>query len=300
MKTASVIIPHYNDAPRLRLCLDALSRQTLPSDAFEVIVVDNNSTSPPRELVEGYPFCRFTSETRAGSYASRNRGLEVASGRVLAFTDSDCLPEPGWLEAGVARVTRGPAPGQVGGAIQVFPADGAAPTAAELYDMLYGLRQEVNVGSFRFAATANMFTTREVFDAVGLFNPNLKSGGDFEWGRRVADSGRPVVYAPEAVVRHPARRALGDLLRQARRHMGGHVDKFHEKSGNKSIGRLTRNLWRIASPPVGESRDAVKQLRQRGYSLRQATGVVGVVFAIKYVRLIEVAKRFAGAQAERQ
>ena len=71
----------------------------------------------------------------------------------------------------------------------MFPKNSDSPTAAELHDMALGFRQSRYVTELGFAATANMATWKTVFDAVGPFDPSLKSSGDFEWGRRAQASG---------------------------------------------------------------------------------------------------------------
>src|SRR5262245_50422661 len=111
----SVIIPVYNDTERLRTCLTALADQTYPRDRYEVIVVDNGSTIPPRSLVESFPGFVFAEESKPGSYAARNRGLQIARGDVLAFTDSDCIPDRHWLAAGERELAMHPQNGFVGG-----------------------------------------------------------------------------------------------------------------------------------------------------------------------------------------
>src|SRR5688572_11109439 len=93
----SVIIAVLDDFSRLRTCLDALARQTLGVQQLEVLVVDNGSKEDPEPQLADYPFVRVLRESTPGSYAARNAALPVAHGRILAFTDSDCLPTPGWL-----------------------------------------------------------------------------------------------------------------------------------------------------------------------------------------------------------
>ena len=100
----SVIIPVYNDAERLKLCLDALARQTYPGDRYEVIVVDNGSQQDPELVTSRYEQVTLAHEACRGSYAARNTGLALARGDVLAFTNSDCIPAADWIEHGVARL----------------------------------------------------------------------------------------------------------------------------------------------------------------------------------------------------
>ena len=184
----SVIIPVYNDAVRLERCLQALAQQSYPN--YEVIVVDNGSTDADVEQVcKPFSRVRFAREEKAGSYAARNKGLSLAKGEVIAFTDSDCIPAADWLGAGVARVKQTENCGLIAGHVDVFPQNRAHPSLVELYDMMLAFPQERYVANYRYGVTASVVTTRAIFDAVGLFNDTLKSGGDREWGQRVAAAG---------------------------------------------------------------------------------------------------------------
>lgn len=128
----SVIIPVLDDPVRLALCLQALEDQTYAADRYEVIVVDNGSVSDLAPVVVAFAHAQLAVEPRRGSYAARNMGIGLARGEVLAFTDSDCIPQPDWLEAGVARLMGAAGCGLVGGRVAIFARDERRPSAAEL------------------------------------------------------------------------------------------------------------------------------------------------------------------------
>jgi glycosyltransferase involved in cell wall biosynthesis len=103
----SVIVPHYRDLAGLNLCLSALAAQTYPKDRFEVVVADNASPEGPElvgEAIGGRARLVVVSERGAGP--ARNGGVAVAKAAVLAFTDSDCVPEPQWLIEGIRALDR--------------------------------------------------------------------------------------------------------------------------------------------------------------------------------------------------
>ena len=95
---ASVIIPARNAASTLPACLLALRAQTVPRDRFEVLVVDDGSIDNTAVIAKRYQ-TQVLSIPNSGPAVARNRGVEQARGRILVFTDSDCAPEPGFLEA---------------------------------------------------------------------------------------------------------------------------------------------------------------------------------------------------------
>jgi len=94
----SVIIPVYNDPERLKTCLQALEEQTYPQSSYEVIVVDNGSDESIEPIVTEFNQAKAGYEPHPGSYAARNKGLSLARGEVIAFTDADCIPALDWIE----------------------------------------------------------------------------------------------------------------------------------------------------------------------------------------------------------
>lgn len=98
----SIIIPCYNRPESLEQCLKCLAQQTVPSKDYEIIIVDDGS-KVPLEDTDIDSFSRLNikllrQETARGPSAARNRGISAAEGEIICFTDSDCEPEPDWLE----------------------------------------------------------------------------------------------------------------------------------------------------------------------------------------------------------
>ena len=102
----SVIIPTFHDWNRLQSVIDALKKQTYPKDHLEVIIINNDPEDSPPELDLPDNF-RIISESKPGSYAARNKGISAAKGEILAFTDSDCIPYPDWIEQAVKLLMAG-------------------------------------------------------------------------------------------------------------------------------------------------------------------------------------------------
>jgi len=217
--TVSVIVPVRNDAGRLRECLTLLKNQNYPADKYEVIVVNNASEDNVSAILPADSRFRLIYERRRGSYAARNAGVAVATGQILAFTDSDCLPRPDWIRCGVAALGRKSPPDAIGGAVEMIFRNGSHPeTGPEYYDALDGLPQQKHfIEEYPFAATANMFVRAASFHAVGAFDSALLSSGDREWGMRLAAAGGVFAYAAEAVVDHPTRSTWQEMTAKALR-----------------------------------------------------------------------------------
>lgn len=212
----SVVVPVRNGAGQLGDLLDALDRQE-GAPPFEVVIVDNGSVDGTVEVAAAHPRAdRIVHEPDPGSYRARNAGIAVARADLVAFTDVDCRPDPGWVVAGVAALN---AASLVGGrVVQEVGAD-ASPWAR--YDAGTYLDQEAMVSEQGVAATANLFVRRAVLDSVGWFDPDLESGGDVELCGRARDAGHSLVYESACVVRHRARASAKEMWRLHRRLAAG-------------------------------------------------------------------------------
>lgn len=249
----SVIIPTYKDWTRLQLCLDSLKCQSYPQSCFEIIVVNNDpSVQVPSEL--SIPInCRIIQEHQPGSYAARNAAIKVARGEIYAFTDSDCLPQKDWLKNGVDFLEYNCNYHRLGGKVELF-SERKILRWTEVYEMLFSFPQDNFVIEQGMAVTANMFSRREVFSRVGLFDQNLMSGGDGEWGKRANAEGYEIAYLENCVVRHPTRGDLNDLIKKTRRMAGGHV----MISSKKGRGALCKCIVKGLFPPFGAALMALK------------------------------------------
>jgi len=296
----SVVVPVYDHGDHLARTLRALADQNYPGE-WEIVVVDNGSGVGLEDVVAGHPRARLVHEARVGSYAARNRGVQEARGEILAFTDADCRPEPGWLAAGAAALLADPACGLVAGRIDVEVGDPRRPSAAELYESVVAFSQREYVERWQFGATANVFTRREVFERVGRFDESLYSLGDRDWGRRVFEAGYAQRYAEAARVRHPARRSVGALLRRARRMAGGYYQIA--RSRRVSLRTLARDapmglVSRLRLGSRGRRQDAAPGRRPlEGF--RERATVAAVALAIVLVRALELGRLLAGGRPRR-
>lgn len=238
----TVIVPTYRDGQRLRRCLDCLVQQDYPGP-FTVTVVDNEEEFALGALVTEYPLVRFLWQPESGSYNARNLGIQFASSPYLAFTDSDCCPDPDWLRYGIAALVSDDAVGLVGGGIVVQAVNQDRITVGEYFEMAFGFPQRAYVREHRFAATANMFTKRSVIEAVGKFDGSLKAGGDSEWGKRVSAAGYSLLFEERARVMHPARNTT-QILAKIKRTVGGARDR------NPSWGACLQFVLRYSIPPL--------------------------------------------------
>ena len=283
----SVVIPVFNDPERLKICLRALEEQTYPEDRYEVILVDNGSDASIEAVAAGFSRTRVVHESRPGSYAARNKGVSLARGEIIAFTDSDCVPDRDWIERGVQAVCSTSGIGLAGGKVAVSFSDRTRPNAVELFESVMAFPQKRYVEQERFSVTANLFTFKSVFETVGPFNDDLKSGGDFEWGRRVHSAGFGLTYAEAARVTHPARRSLGQLSRKVARVTGG--EQGLKRGANRRLVSLL--------PPVKTILRLLKDDRLDGAG--EKARVICVLLLVRYVQVWERLRLGLGGEPRR-
>lgn len=296
----SVIIPVFNDARRLKLCLEALDNQTYPKSLYEVIVVDNGSdpSEAIEEVVAQFERAIASYESTPGSYGARNKGISLAKGEVIAFTDSDCIPAWDWVEKGVKNLLQVPNCGLVAGKIEIFFKNPNKLTTVELYESIMALPQKEFLEKNQYGATANVFTFRSVIERVGNFDASLKSGGDVEWGQRVATFGYQQVYAEDACVAHPARYSFQQLYKKTLRYAGGHYD-LQRKRGYSFWQRnhmFFMSLAQDLTPPLMFAFNVFLDSRLKGFD--QKLRVSLVMFFIRYVSAWEKLRlKFGGVSA---
>lgn len=292
MPAVSVIVPFYGAASgQLAPLLASLQAQDY-AGPVELIVVDNNDQPVlGPELLP--PNGRLLHEPTPGSYAARNAGAAIAAGEVLAFTDADCVCAREWLRSGVATLLTRPLPGAVGGAVLSVAQNPARASLAERYDAFFHMRQAHYIETLGFAATANCLLRRSVFLQLGGFDLRYRSGGDRDFGARLAATGLRLAYAPEAVVLHEARR-LGGLILKARRLAG--QEWIRAGIGGGGLGTAIR-------ADLGHYRLRLGRLADPGESLRwsERLGFAVLCSLLEVVRLAELARlAFTGGPVERR
>jgi glycosyltransferase involved in cell wall biosynthesis len=212
--SVAVVVATHNRSERLRRLLEALERQT--ANGFEVVIVDDGSTDDTQGILRDWEAANrlhlrsLRLERSAGPATARNAGWRASDAELIAFTDDDCEPAPGWIEAGVEGLESDPT---------AFVQGPTAPPPDEL----------ANFGSFSHTIevrgldpafpTCNMFYRRDLLERVGGFDESFPGAGgedcDLAWRAKAA--GAHAVFAPDAVMHHPVvdLGAIGKLRRAA-------------------------------------------------------------------------------------
>lgn len=246
----SVVVPVYEDPAGVRDTLQRLRAQTYPDDRHEVVVVDNGSSDETPAVVRSFaeragPIELTFERRRQGSYAARNTGIEQSSGDLFVFLDADVTVEPTWIADVVERVER-TGVDYLGCAVEEYvPADESGLLGG--FDVALAFPVEYYVGEKQYAPTCALAVRREVIEAVGPFRSDLVSGGDREFGERVAAAGFEQDVATDLVVRHPARTTVRELRDKYVR-VGRGQEQLRRRYADSAT---TRPLWHpfVVLPP---------------------------------------------------
>jgi cellulose synthase/poly-beta-1,6-N-acetylglucosamine synthase-like glycosyltransferase len=208
----TVIVPVLNAVGTIAKCIKALLAQDYPYKCLQIIIADNGSTDGTQEIIRSFPV-EMVIEPKAGSYNARNLALPRASGAIIAFTDSDCVPAPDWLSSLIPGFAD-PRIAGCGGKIKDF----IGTSWVQSYSNRHVLRQDQsldeNTMPHPYIIGANMAYRSEVFSEIGTFDGRFISGGDTDMSWRVQQAGYHIKYVSEAVVHHFHRATVAGLYGQ--------------------------------------------------------------------------------------
>lgn len=207
----SVIVCSYNGGKTLAACLDSLGKLNYPD--YEVILVDDGSTDDTAYIAAQFPNVRYIHQGNQGLSHARNTGAAAAHGQVLAYTDSDCMPDADWLYYLIGTLTSSDYAG-VGGPNITPPAENwvqacvAAAPGGPSHVLLTDTVAEHIPG-------CNMAFYKWAFETIGGFDPEYrKAGDDVDFCWRLQQAGCVIAFSPTAMVWHHRRFTLAAFFRQ--------------------------------------------------------------------------------------
>jgi glycosyltransferase involved in cell wall biosynthesis len=239
--TVSVVVPAFNAERFVERALESAVRQTVPPR--EVIVVNDGSTDGTADRARGMgPPVRVIDRKNRGLSVARNTGILAAEGDLIAFLDADDSWLPTKLERQVEFFERDPSTQACFAATEYVTSDGerrgqsVRPDHPDLVEGL--LLHSCVIGP----PSAGLFR-REVFEAVGLFDPRLSQCSDWDMWLRLAERG-PVEFLSEVLVRY----------------------EIHDSNMSRDIALLEVDTLRVLQKFFAVPRPRYAALRRRAYS----------------------------------
>lgn len=227
----SVVIPAYNRAQNLSLCLNSLCGQTLPAKAFEVIVVDHSSTDNTKQVVHAFTkqidlHYKRCDRTEFGAAAPRNQGITEARGDILVFVDTDHILAVDFLEKHYKAYKETNADAVIGqifgvgfsdenwsNTVQQRRLQNLSTIPQDLFELLIqeeSLRdprlsylkfnpwRDYAYASWPAFWTGNASIRHEVMSRMGAFDEHVHRIEDIEMGLRLVSRGFRIVYSSAA------------------------------------------------------------------------------------------------------
>lgn len=188
MKKISVVISAYNEEKDLKKCLDAIANQTMPSEDYEIVVVDNNSTDKTAEIAKSYG-ARVIKEERQGNTYAVSTGLSNAQGEIIASTDSDTVVANNWLEVIYKAFEDKRVVGATGNAY-IHSKNSIFDSFSKIF-YEYFLKFNFLIGKAHFSGF-NFAVRKSVFDQIGGIDEKFIMSPDVDLGLRLNKKGKVV------------------------------------------------------------------------------------------------------------
>lgn len=272
----SIIIPAANDPQGLTKTLESLCADNeVPQEKrIEIIVVNDGGHRQISQICSSYQVKEVPVVPNAGSYSARNCGVEESQGQLLGFIDCGVTVVPGWKHRALKAAELGE---YVGGGV-TFPLPGLS-NPLHAYHFGCELAAEHTFSVSGYVMTANLVTTRELFDRMGGFDSRLRSGGDYEFGVRVgAVQNYKMSIDLKRIVVHEYRTLAQLIKKQFRTTMGTRrlSELFPESFGSKRPS--VKNFLKGLLPPVRVQKEA---WRARRFTLSARLGAIAIGYLLK-------------------
>lgn len=225
----SVVITAFNEEKNLPKCLESLVSQDFPSNNYEIIVVNNNSTDKTAQIARSFG-ARVINESKQGNTFAAKKGMDSARNEVIAMIDADTVADKNWLSE-IYRIFENP---KIVGATGM----GYVKSGSKFMDIFerkfyeYFLKFHLLIGKPQLTGF-NLVVRKSAYDAIGGINEKFTMSPDVDLGLRIGKVGR-VVYDKNLKVLTSFRR-------------------WQETPGNAFITYLEGYLWSVwlrKPPPV--------------------------------------------------
>lgn len=206
----SVLICTYNRGSLIRGTLESLFNQTTPPD--EIIVVNGGGVRNAEATLRTFSNSKLTvvNVQNRNLSTSRNVGLGMCTGDVIAQTDDDAIVDKDWVKKIRDYHLKHPSIGGIGGEVVDFKGTGITNRLADLmtfvkYDQIRKVRTLPGV---------NVSYKKEAILRVGEYDENLERGEDVDFNWRMLCEGFDLLYVPSMIVLHKHRSSFRGIFNQ--------------------------------------------------------------------------------------
>lgn len=241
MQSISIVVPTFNSAMTVSKTIDALLTQDYPKKHYEVIIADDASTDGTAAMLEKKYGRRIRSlklKTNRGPAGARNAGARAARFDIVAFTDSDCLPDKNWLKNAAKHFDDA----------RVLGIGGSTMTDANKSFLTHYAENPSDSG---FYPTSNVFYRKAALERAGGFDESIRTAylEDTDLALRIAEIGK-MKFAGDVRVLHPSSQISlpARLDKESKFHI---YDSLYFKKHPEFFGKKFILFWRIRKGALG-------------------------------------------------
>jgi GT2 family glycosyltransferase len=247
-KRASVIIATFNRRDLLLCVLDALERQSVNTEEFEVIVVDDGSTDGTAAAVQSRSWAAdiyVFQQSNSGPAGARNLGIEAARGEIVVFLDDDLMPEKNFVEQHLRSHSRGAKRAVLGPALSLsrYSQPWIVWQQATYEKNFRTFRCNDVQPTFRHFWSGNCSVPRDLLKAVGGFDASFRYGEDIELGYRLMRHGVQFAFNVLAGGYHYSSRPLSGWMAAHNAYGQYDVRIFRQFKDEKELYRDLAERW---------------------------------------------------------
>ena len=288
---ASVVIPTYGHSDQLRRLLASLEQQE-QAPPYEVLVVDDCSPDDTEEVVRAWielphPFTKryLRMPKNGGPAKARNAGAREARGRIVAFTDTDCVVDSAWLRKLTAGIDEDRRIVGVGGAVRPLNPEGLISRYFTEYHILEPHPYMV------YLVSANCCFLREPLLHTGGFDEDIPVPGGEDIGICIElyRQGWRFAFEPEAFIQHDYRESVTNYCKTwwrygfgcgyvSEKHLGGQKPPSADNLPSAETG-WDPNPLHITATPYEWLRGEMHEARVSATE-KFGSRIVGIKFAL--------------------
>lgn len=285
----SIVVPVNNGGEFIDSFFSYFEKKQI-SNLIEIIIVDNNSSEffleELQNKVLSFDYITLYSyNALKSSYAARNFGVEKSKGKIIAFTDFDCVLTDAYftelLKINDSQVNL------LSGKIKLFH---VINNVFEIFDEYAYLKQEEYFDS-NYAATANLVVSKDSFYQIGGFREMI-SGGDNEFCKRAVSRGYTIKYNSKMEVKHPLRGSFIEHIKKTKRLGKGHAQIFQLKNANyfMTMVFLLKNFIGVFFP-IHQLKIFYKIKKNENISFKETLILFKLCFSVGAIQRIQILKK---------